>query len=146
MVQYEFVRDEPIPLYIWTNNSSDHPIELGSCGAEPAYLKAGGFVLYDAYGHRVLNKRQTASDKQCKADPSGYYNPLECTLNLGPFLFPAHTCANSRIDLTKDYELPPGKYIISTRDPGDTAFCPRRDDKPHKPNPTTDIGFEVVQP
>jgi hypothetical protein len=60
------VRDEPIPLYLWTNNSSNHSIELGSC-TEPAYLKAGGFVLYDAYGHRVLNKRQIASDKQCKA-------------------------------------------------------------------------------
>jgi hypothetical protein len=61
------LRDEPIPLYLWTNNSSDHPIGLGSC-TEPAYLKAGGFVLYDAYGHRVLNKSQIASDKQCKTD------------------------------------------------------------------------------
>ncbi|WP_157468057.1 hypothetical protein [Edaphobacter aggregans] len=142
--QHEFVRDEPIPLYLWTNNSSNHSIELGSC-TEPAYLKAGGFVLYDAYGHRVLNKRQIASDKQCKADPSGYYNPLMCTVSVS-FSLPAHTCVSSRIDLTKDYELPPGEYIISTRDPGDTGSCPRRGDKPFKPNPATDIGFKVLQP
>jgi hypothetical protein len=145
MEQQEFVRDEPIPLYLWTNNSTDHPIELGSC-AEPAYFKAGGFVLYDAYGHRVLNKSQIASDKQCKADPSGIYNPLVCTVNAGPFQLPAHTCTNSRIDLAKDYELPPGEYTLSTRDPGDTAFCPRRGDKPYKPDPATDIGFKVLQP
>lgn len=144
MEQHEFVRDEPIPLYLWTNNSSDHPIGLGSC-TQPAYLKAGGVVLYDAYGHRILNKRQIASDKQCKADPSGYYDPLVCTLNVS-FSLPPHTCINSRIDLTKDYELPPGEYTISTRDPGDTVSCPRRDDKPFKPNPATDIGFKVLQP
>jgi hypothetical protein len=145
MEQHEFVRDEPVPLYLWTYNSSDHPIELGSC-IEPAYLKAGGFVLYDAYGHRVLNKGQIATDKQCKADPSGIYNPLECTVNAGPFQLPAHTCTNSRIDLAKDYELPPGEYTLSTRDPGDTVSCPRRGDKPYKPNPATDIGFKVLQP
>jgi hypothetical protein len=144
MEQHEFVRDEPTPLYLWTINSSDHPIELGGC-REPAYSRAGGFVLYDAYGHRLLNKRQVALDKQCKADPSGYYNPLMCTAVVS-FSIPSHTCISSPIDLGKDYELPPGEYTISTRDPGDPVSCPRRDDKPFKPNPGTDIGFKVLQP
>jgi len=146
MEQHEFVRDEPIPLYLWTNNSSNHSIERAACtDIEPAYFKAGGFVLYDAYGHRLLNKSQIATDKQCKADPSGYYNPLMCTVSVS-FSLPAHTCTSSRIDLTKDYELPPGEYTISTRDPGDTLHCPRRGDKSFKPNPATDIGFKVLQP
>jgi hypothetical protein len=72
MVKQEFVRDESIPLYLWTNNSSNEDLELER-RAEPAYLRAGGFVLYDAYGHRVLNKSQLALDKQCKAGPSGNF-------------------------------------------------------------------------
>ena len=144
MEQHQFVRDEPIPLYLWTNNSSNQTIELGSC-TEPPYLKAGGFVLYDAYGHRILNKRQIASDKQCKADPTGHYYPLVCTVIVS-ILLPAHTCTNSRIDLAKDYELPPGEYTISTRDPHDTDSCPRKGEKPYKPDPASDIHFTVLQP
>jgi hypothetical protein len=144
MNQHEFVRDEPIPLYIWTNNSSDQPLELGGC-TEPAHRKTGLIVLYDAYGHRILNKRQLASDAQCKANPLGYYDPLMCTATVS-FSLPAHTCINSGIDLTKDYELPPGEYIVSTRDPGDTNSCPLRGGKPFMPNPATDISFKVSQP
>jgi hypothetical protein len=144
MVQHEFVRDEPVPLYLWTINSSDHTIKLGGC-TDPAHFKAGGFVLYDAYGHRVLNQRQVASVKQCKSDPSGYYDLPMCTATIS-FSLPAHTCNASPIDLAKVYELPPGEYTISTRDPGDTASCPRKGDTPYKPNPATDFGFKVLQP
>lgn len=144
MTQHEFVRDEPVPVYLWTNNSSDHPIEMDGC-TEPAYFRAGGFVLYDAYGHRILNKRQMASDKQCKADPAGYYDTLVCTATIS-FSLAAHTCGNSRVDIAEAYELPPGAYILSTRNPGDTASCPRRSDKPYEPDPATDIRFTVSQP
>jgi hypothetical protein len=144
MEKQRFVGDEAIPLYLWTINSSDKVIKLGGC-TEPAYLKAGGFVLYDGYGHRVLNKRQIASDKQCKGDPSGYYDPLVCTATFS-WSLPAHTCLSSPIDLAKTYELPPGEYTISTRDPGDTVSCPRRGEGPFKPNPATDITFKVLQP
>jgi hypothetical protein len=144
MEQHQFVRDEPIPLYLWTINSSNKAIEFGGC-TEPAYLKAGGFVLNDGYGHRVLNKRQIASDKQCKADPSRYYDPLVCTAIVS-WSLPAHTCLSGPIDLAKTYELPPGEYTISTRDPGDTVSCPRRGEGPFKPNPATDVTFKVLQP
>jgi hypothetical protein len=146
MEQHQFLKDEPIPLYLWTNNSKDHPIELGLCRPEPpAYLRAGGFVLYDGYGHRILSKRQLASDERCKADPSGYNEPLMCTDTVS-FLLPAHTCTSSRINLARDYELPPGDYTISTRDPGDHPYCPKRSDQPFKPNAATDISFKVLQP
>jgi len=144
MEQHQFVQGEPIPLYIWTNNSSDHAIELGGC-REPAFFRAGGYVLYDAYGHRILNERQIAIDKQCKADPSGYYEPLVCTATVS-WSLQAHTCMASSFDLTKLYDLPPGEYTISTRDPGDTASCPRRGEKPYKPDPATDIRLSVSPP
>ncbi len=139
-----FVRDEPVPLFLWTDNTSDHAIDRDTCG-EPAYLKSGGFVLYDAYGHRMLNKRQLASDTQCKADPLHFYDPLICTSSFS-YTLPAHTCSNSRIDLTRDYELPPGHYTVSTRDPGDGPHCPRRTTAPYSPDQTTDITFTVLQP
>jgi hypothetical protein len=79
----EFVRDEPIALYLWINNSSNGDLNLGM-RAEPAYFKAGGFVIYDAYGHRVLNKSQVALDKQCKATPSGLFPMPACTACVQP--------------------------------------------------------------
>ena len=48
--------------------------------------------------------------------------------------------------LTRQYELPPGEYTISVRDPGDNISCPRRDGEPFKPDPATDISFKVSQP
>jgi hypothetical protein len=145
MEQHEFVRDEAISLYLWTDNSTTASIQLGSCnGHIPSYLKGGGLVLYDAYGHRILNPRQIASDAQCKRDPSGYYELPVCTLNVSVAL-PAHTCTNGRFDLA-DYDLPPGEYTISTHDPRDTGSCPRRGEKPYKPDPASDIHFTVIQP
>ena len=144
MEQHQFLQGMAIPLFLWTNNSTDHAIELGGC-REPAFLRAGGYVLYDAYGHRILSKRQTTLDKQCKADPSGYYEPLNCTATVS-WSLPAHECIASLFDLTKLYDLPPGEYTISTRDPGDTASCPRRGEKPYQPAPATDIHFSVSQP
>lgn len=144
MTQHEFVRDEAVPVYLWTNNSSDHAIEIGGC-TEPGYFRAGGFVLYDAYGHRILNKRQIASDKECKAHPDGYYNPPVCTATVS-FSLAAHTCMSNPVDLAREYDLPPGEYTISTRDPGDGASCPRRGERPHPWDPATDIGFKVLQP
>ena len=144
MEQHQFLRDDPVPLYLWTNNSTDHPLELGGCN-RPAVLKAGAYVLYDAYGHRILDKRQIASDERCKADPSGYYEPLVCTATVS-WSLPPHTCIVSPIDLAKLYDLPPGEYTISTRDPGDTDSCPHKGETPYKPDPATDIHFTVLQP
>jgi len=145
MEQRQFLRGESIPMYLWTINSTDRTIELGGCGRrEAAYFNAGGYVLYDAYGHRILNKRQIASDEHCKADPTGYYEPLMCTATVS-WSLPPHTCTVSPMDLARDYDLPPGEYTISTRDPGD-AWCPRRGGKPYEPNPATDIHFTVSQP
>ncbi len=144
MVQHEFVKDEAIPLYVWTVNSTDHPIEVGGC-TRPAYLRAGGFVLYDAYGHRVLSNRQATYDKQCQAHPDGYYDSLVCTATVS-FTIAPHTCMNNPVDLAKEYGLPPGEYTVSTRDPGDGDSCPRRGGKPYEPDPATDFGFRVSQP
>ena len=144
MPQRQFTRGDPIPFYIWVVNSSDKDIERGFC-SDPAFLKAGGFVLYDAYGHRILNKRQVASDKACKADPVAYRDSLDCS-GFQPPPIPAHSCTSSPTDLNQTYELPPGEYTLSTRDPGDNIACPHRSDKPYTPNPDTDITFRVLQP
>jgi hypothetical protein len=127
------------------NNSSNEDLRPGACGWPP-YFKTGGFVLYDAYGHRVLDKSQIALDKQCKADPTGNFPSPVVTLCVQPSPFPAHTCTSNRVDLTMSYELPPGEYILSTRDRHDVGSCPHESNKPFQPNPLTDISFEVLQP
>jgi hypothetical protein len=145
MVKREFVKDESIPIYVWMNNSSNDDLRTAACGWRP-YFMVGGFVLYDAYGHRVLDKNQIALEMQCRVDPAGNFTSPAVTLCVQLSSFPAHTCTSNRVDLTMSYELPPGEYFLSTRDPGDAGSCPHQSNKPFQPNPSTDISFEVLQP
>ena len=145
MVKREFVKGESIPIYLWMNNSSNEDLRPGACGWPP-FSKSGHFALYDAYGHRVLDKNQIALEKQCKADPTGNFPSQVVTVCVQPLPFPAHTCTSSRVDLTTSYELPPGEYFLSTRDPGDAGSCPHKSNEPFQPNTSTDISFAVLQP
>jgi hypothetical protein len=69
-----------------------------------------------------------------------------CTACVHPAPFPARTCTNYSVVLSLGYELPPGEYILSTRDPGDVGSCPPESNRPSQPNPLTEISFEVLQP
>jgi hypothetical protein len=127
-------------------NKIDPRLRVLRCGfLTAAPTKSGGYVLYDAYGHRILDKRQITSDERCKADPSGYDEPLMCTVTVS-WSLPSHTCIVSPVDLAKLYDLPPGEYTISTQDPGDSPSCPHRGGRLYEPNPATDIRFTVLQP
>jgi hypothetical protein len=144
MVQHQFVSDEPITLYQWMINSSDRAITISGCGVGSAQGRAG-FVLYDAYGHRVLNHRQVASEQKCKESGAETLDSLICT-SMALFTVQAHTCTSTPGDLTQMYELPPGEYTISPRAPGDSPSCPRKSEGPYKRNTATDITFNVLQP
>lgn len=144
MVQHEFVRDEPITFYQWMINSSDRAITVGGCGVRSAQVGTD-FVLYDAYGHRVLNRRQVASEQKCKEPGAETLDLPMCTATV-LFTVPAHTCTSTLRDLTQMYEVPPGEYTISPRVPGDSPSCPQKSDGTYKRNPATDITFNVLQP
>lgn len=144
MERHQFLPGDSVPLYLWTANSTDFPLELGGCLGSASH-KAGGYVLYDAYGHRILDKLQIASAEHSETDSSKHIVFHSCNLSVISAL-PPHTCIVSPVDLAKLYDLPPGEYTISTSGAGDTESRPRRGEKRYETNPATDIHFTVSQP
>ena len=74
--------------------------------------------MYDAYGHRLLQKREVEAQKLCTGNPKASDNLLTqmCTLNV-LITFPPDTCKGSLgYDLTAEYDLPPGEYTLRERD------------------------------
>lgn len=149
-----FVKGEPIPLHLWLDNSSDDPASVMTCG-DLDYFKARGFDLYDAYGHRVLRKREAALREKCSKEPNiaAMESGWGCTRNF-PIQIPANTCLNGdnydfTAQLQRDYDLPPGEYSVHVRT-GATGspldLCSMHEDAPFAVTPGKDLTFDVVQP
>ncbi len=68
LASHRFVKGEAVPLYLWIDNVGDEAAGVWTC-MELDYFKARGFELYDAYGHRVLSKREVQLKEECAKDP-----------------------------------------------------------------------------
>jgi len=117
---------QPAMLHLWIDNTSDKEASVMTCMTLDIFW-AEGFDLYDAYGHRVLKKKQW----EPREKPGGVEeNPGQlclggwaCGRNF-PIRIPAHTCMNGAAEpggydfnrnLLMYYDLPPGKYYVVPR-------------------------------
>ena len=154
MASHRFVKGEPVPLHIWIDNGSDQETGVWTC-MELDYFKARGFELYDAYGHRVLRKREIQLREQCAKDPriGAIDAGWSCTRNF-QIPIPQHTCVNGdnydfTAQLTQEYDLPPGEYTVRVREgkaqPTEN-ICAEHPEAPFVIAPGKDLTFEVTQP
>lgn len=151
MVQLEFKAGEKITVHVWVDNTSDAPADVMTCmGLD--YFKANGFDLYDAYGHRVLRRREVERQKQCTTNPdiASHEFGWSCTRNF-PINIPAHTCITNdgydfTTELTADYDLPPGEYTVRPKHGETENLCNPQQEQPVHTMPGEDLTFSVVQP
>jgi hypothetical protein len=118
---------QPAVLHLWIDNTSDKEASVMTCMTLDIFW-AEGFDLYDAYGHRVLRKKQWEPGE--KPGPGIQDKPNQvclgmwmCTRNFA-IPIPAHTCVNGAAEpggydfnrnLAMYYDLPPGKYYVVPR-------------------------------
>lgn len=154
VASHRFVKGEPAPLHLWIDNAGDEPIGVWTC-MELDYFKDRGFDLFDAYGHRVLRKREINLSEECRKDPkvAQLERAWSCTRNF-EIPIPAHTCVNGdnydfTSQLAQEYDLPPGEYTVHLRDGNAEStdnICAEHQDAPLAITPAKDLTFEVVQP
>jgi hypothetical protein len=154
LASHTFLKGRPVPLHLWIDNASDEAIGVWTC-MELDYFKARGFDLYDAYGHRVLRRREVKDREECNKEPRRPRMEMgwSCTRNL-QIPISAHTCVNGdnydfTAQLAEEYELPPGEYTVHVREEAarpEEDMCAERQDAPFVITPGKDLTFEVVQP
>ncbi len=103
-----FVKGKPIGLYLWQVNPTDKPLSYMSC---PPLFE---MEVFDFYGHRVLDH---VEQKREQNQPPGIEFPYICSATIMATV-PPHTCSASETtaDLSQQYSLPPGEYLITRRD------------------------------
>jgi Protein of unknown function (DUF4232) len=127
------VAEEKIPegqppiLHLWIDNSSDKDALVMTCMTLDMFW-AKDFDLYDAYGHRLLRKKDW--EPREKPGPGIQEKPNQICLGMWAcgrnfaIPIPAHTCKNGAADptgydfnrnLLMYYDLPPGKYYVVPR-------------------------------
>jgi len=106
-----FVKGKPIGLYLWQVNPTDKPLSYVSC---PPVFE---MEVFDFYGHRVLDLFE-----QKRRQPPGMESVQVCTATMRATVAP-QTCSASEgtADLSQQYSLPPGEYLITRRDERRTA-------------------------
>jgi hypothetical protein len=117
---------QPPILHLWIDNTSDKEESVMTCMTLDVFW-AEDFDLYDAYGHRVLKKKEWEPRRR----PAGVeekpsllcFGGWSCGRNF-PIPIPAHTCMNGAAEpggydfnrnLLMYYDLPPGKYYAVPR-------------------------------
>jgi hypothetical protein len=116
----------PAVLHLWIDNASDNEESVWTCMGLDIFW-AQGFDLYDAYGHRVLRKKEW----ERPAGPGGGVEKPSVLCNGGwacgrnfPIPIPAHSCVNGAAEpegydfnrnLAMYYDLPPGRYYVVPR-------------------------------
>jgi len=151
MPSRNFVVGQPVPLYVWLDNTGDKPVNMMSC-TELNYFETYEFDLYDAYGHRVLRKRD--AEAQGQSTNSIIVNSGGVSCLDAPVVIPPHSCvtgdSSSSISvLSEVYDLPPGEYTVHRRQ----GSPDKQDQAPSKPtgaerfqrDPQTDITFSISQ-
>lgn len=152
----EFKTGDPIKLHVWVDNSGDTSVGVMTC-SDLERFKWQGFDLYDANGHRLLNRQDAKVAEECKTNPRKVKllrSHWICLRNFA-ITIPAHTCVTrDDYDFTTDlvglvdgYDLPPGEYTLRLRTnwtvPED--LCEERSGEPIHLKPG-DITFSVTQP
>lgn len=141
----EFTTPHIVPLHVWVDNAGDTPSTLVTCGGLDAF-KMWGYELYDAYGHRVLRKREVKLKEECGTKDHG--NP-ELDLNVCSLItVPAHTCTSEfSYNLNAEYDLPQGEYTVHALDhPQHVDDLCNQKETPFHATPGVDLTFEVLQP
>jgi hypothetical protein len=149
-----FEKGQPVPLHLWVDNTGDGAAAVWTC-MDLDFFKGRGFDLYDAYGHRLLRKREVELQEQFAKDPRtrAVQGAWSCTRNF-QIEIPAHTCVNGdnydfTAQLTQEYDLPPGEYTVHVRDgtaqPAED-LCGEHPEAPFAIRPGKDLTFQVVQP
>jgi hypothetical protein len=95
-MQDEFNAGEAVKLHVWVDNTSDVPPGVMTCMTLDRF-KTQGFDIFDAYGHRVLNKDEAKRGEMCATNPrlAGRGLGWMCTRNFA-IMIPAHTCITFR--------------------------------------------------
>jgi len=127
---------EPIPLLLWFENPTDTTIGVWQCTGIANFLY-GGFDIFDSAGHRILS-RDDHHLKDAGVDSDGFrFSPM-CS-GQTPIPIPAHSCIHGtfpsilkdawsspenllRADLSRVYDLPPGRYYMVERTRTPTPF------------------------
>jgi hypothetical protein len=118
---------KPTMLHLWINNPGDKVEQISSCMTLD-FFWSQDFDLYDAYGHRLLRKKQWEPQGKPGPDVEEKANQVclgswLCTRNFA-IPIPAHTCLNGAAnpagydfnrDLLMYYDLPPGMYYVVPR-------------------------------
>ncbi len=104
--------DKPGRLYLWVDNQTEKAINLYTCCAQTLYEYID---IYSSDGHRVLSKREQEIQK---ARSQGIEDPPQiCTCSGSAFVQPHTVAILDSDDISSWYSLPPGRYIISERNP-----------------------------
>jgi len=109
--------DKPGTIFLWADNQTPAPQGFLICCISTVLDHVD---VYDEEGHRVLSE----SDKlKQKAEAEGTPTTEVCSCS-GWVTIPPHVIACfafSSADLSQQYKLPSGKYIVSERTPAGTA-------------------------
>jgi hypothetical protein len=149
----EFVHGEKMPLHIWVDNTGDASVGVWSC-IELDLFKTRGFDIYDAHGHRVLDRNEVKFYEECKTSPelAELGDQFRTCFGNAPIPIPAHACVNGNdfdftIDLADRFDLPPGEYTARLREDWMTyhRVCAPHDE-PAFQEKRGDLRFAVVQP
>jgi len=103
--------DTPSSLILWLDNQTDKSEDFYFCCASTLFEHID---IFDSQGHRILSKTDHI---ELKARSEGHEVLQVCTCS-GSLAVPAHTIQMFDFaDLSLGYDLPPGQYVISERNP-----------------------------
>jgi hypothetical protein len=103
--------DKPVTLHLWADNQTDKPESLYFCCVSTLF---GHSDVFDSEGHRVLSKDDQVEQK---ARLEGRVTVEVCSCS-GWLSVPPHTIQLlDSEDISRGYNLQPGRYNVSERNP-----------------------------
>lgn len=150
--QHNYKTGNPIKLHIWVENGSDAPVSVWTCG-DLGRFEARGIEVFSRDGNRILSRHELEFQQKCATDPrlAEMWNLQKCLRNFQVYI-PAHSCVTRDVgdftdDLTRLYDLPPGKYVLRLRKDWRSAIdvcAPQKENSFH--GRSGDLKFTVANP